>query len=220
MRKALPKLQPYLVREDVGHSGRTVEVQYHAYRAIGRIHNLPRPSLDELKKRPTIDWKGGDGGFATLTAIQEAGPKAAFMVPALLDVLNQDPPDYLRTAVLETLGKTHPGDPNAVRALLIGLLARDEFIGEVTSKALSQVDTQSKAVVPVLAEALRHRVPAVQRGAAVVLRSSAGTPNRPYPRSSAPSATVIRRPLPPAAWLSWKCCATLGLRGPVPATCW
>jgi hypothetical protein len=175
--KALPELEKIL--DDTETS-----VAAAAYRAIGRIRNLPRPSLEELEKQNEIDWKARDGGFAVLAAIEEAGPKARFAVPWLLKALNEEHPKYQQAAVMEALGRTKPLDPRAVEALFDGLTSDDDVITKAASVALDLIARQRAAgLLPAYIEGLRHPLAKVRTVAALELRY--------YGRAAKPALTEV-----------------------------
>ena len=143
-----------------------------AHEAVGKILNLERPTLDQLRQMETIDWRNTpDHGYAVLAAIQAAGSKANFAVPLLVELLVSNPPAYLRCMALDALGKTKSGHPRIISALLEGLVAKDLLVQGSARRAVQQVDLQEPQAVRALARGLRHADQGVRFEAAVILRS-------------------------------------------------
>jgi HEAT repeat protein len=171
-RSALELVRKYVVSPDP-------ETQIVAYRTVGQIVNAARPSLEDLKKLTEADWKEADGGYAVFRAIQEAGPAAAFTVPALVKTYRSDSPVCVKGTVIETLGKLKAGDGPAVQLLIAAIPARwgnpgdppsEKFLADLARDALQQVTPSDPQAVTVLAQALGHEDNEVRWQAALTLK--------------------------------------------------
>jgi hypothetical protein len=80
-----------------------VEVQAHAFDALGRIEALPRPSLEELRKLNFASLSA-PRAHAALAALGEAGTKAAFAIrPLQAWYSRQETRPSVKLAILDTL---------------------------------------------------------------------------------------------------------------------
>ncbi len=170
--EALPLLRKQLVTLDP-------EAQFDAFAAIGKIVQSDRPSLHNLKSLRYVDWRVADSGYAVFRAIQDAGPAAAFTVPALVETFRRDPPLSVKGMVIETLGSVEAGDAEAVNILVNALPARwetpgdspgEKFLSDRAREALDQVSPSDPQAVLVLAKGLGHSDPFVRLQAALTLR--------------------------------------------------
>ena len=151
---------------------RWTEVCIRAHTAVGKILNLERPTLDQLRQMEVIDWRNTpDHGYAVLAAIQAAGSKANFAVPLVIELLIANPPAYLQCMALDTVGTIKSGHPRIISALLEGLVANDLLVRGAARHALHQVDLHEPQAVRALVKGLRHADQGVRFEAAVVLRS-------------------------------------------------
>ena len=150
---------------------RWTEVCIYAHEAVGKILNLERPTLDQLRQMETIDWRNTpDHGYAVLAAIQAAGPKADFAVPLVVELLVSGPPAYLQCMAIYTQGKLKSGQLRIISALLEGLVANDLLVRVSARRALYQIDLRDPRTVRALAKGLRHANRSVRFEAAVALR--------------------------------------------------
>ena len=170
--EVLPTLRKYLSSPDP-------EEQLAAYRSVGQIVNAEPLSLEDLKRLASIDWTVADGGYAAFRAIQEAGPRAAFTVAALVETFRQQPPVSIKATVIESLGKVHAGEAAAYRLLLEVLPARwgaagdppaEKFLSDLARDALARLTPSDSEAVPHLVKALGHPDPLVRNQAALALR--------------------------------------------------
>lgn len=121
-----------------------------------------------------IDWRTApDHGYATIAAIQEAGPKADFAVPLLVELLLTNPPMYLQCAVFDTLGKIKTGNPRMISLLLERLVSSDLVLRERARQALVHIDLKEPQSVRAMAKGLRHADRSVRFEATVKLRVAA-----------------------------------------------
>jgi hypothetical protein len=149
-----------------------------AFEAAGRVLDLRRPSLDEIRVMNTLEWRNlPDHGYAVLTAVQDAGPKATFAVPLLVELLVSDPPMYLKCAALQTLGKVQVSRPRLISALLDGLASPDLFYRHMAHTALRAVDLTRPEAVRAMAKGLRHADAKVRTVAALCLWSANNRPS-------------------------------------------
>ncbi len=150
-RSAVPRLAKFLEH-------RVTEMGLYAHELIGKAMGLDRPSLEQLGTLKSIDWRGApDQGYSIFAAIADAGPKAEFAVPLLLDLLDAAPPSYLECVTLETLGKVKSGNPRLIAALLGRLRAKDLLVRSKARMAFMTIDLKEPASVRALAQGLRHR---------------------------------------------------------------
>lgn len=162
---AVPRIAKFLEH-------RWTEMGILAHEAIGKILALERPTLELLRKMETIDWrKSPDQGYSIFAAIAEAGNKADFAMPLVVELLIADIPPYLECVTLETLGKVKTGNPKLISALVDRLAAKDPLVRTKARQALMSVDLKEPASVRAMAKGLRHSDRAVRFDAAVALRS-------------------------------------------------
>jgi HEAT repeat protein len=151
---------------------RWTEVCMYANEAAGKVLDVPRPSLEKLREMETIDWRSmPDHGYSILTAIRDAGPKADFAVPLLVELLISNPPAYLQCAVLDTVSKVNAGNPRLIAAVLETLLSSDPVLAERARQAITYMDLSRPEAVRAMARGLRHSDSRVRFQAAVNLRS-------------------------------------------------
>jgi HEAT repeat protein len=151
---------------------RWTEMGIYAHELIGKVLAVERPTLDQLRTMETIDWRdASDQGYAILATIAEAGPKADFAMPLVVELLISGPPPYLECVALEALGKVKTGNPRIISALLDRLAAKDLLVRHKARLALMLVDLKEPASVRALAKGLRHGDRLVRFEAAVTLRN-------------------------------------------------
>jgi hypothetical protein len=150
---------------------RWAEMGIYAHEAIGKILALERPTLEQLRKMEAIDWRNApDQGYSIFATIAEAGNKAEFAVPLLVELLIADLPPYLECVTLETLGKVKTGNPKLISALLDRMMAKDPLVRGKAYQALMIVDLKEPASVRAVAKGLRHSDPRVRSESAALLR--------------------------------------------------
>ena len=175
-KEAVPAIQKHLKDTDV-------RTQLKAFHALGKVKAMPEPSLAMLKKMTRIEWNDADGAYPTLTAIQNAGPKADFTVPLLLQALGEDLPTYLRCVMVRTLGHAGASDPQAAKAMFDALgkplgpndAGRHDAIIAVNREAVAAVaklDAKNERIVAVLADRLGDIDPYGRDLAAIHLKRS------------------------------------------------
>jgi HEAT repeat protein len=150
------------------------EMCMYAHEAVGKIVDLPRPTLQQLRDLEAIDWRNPpDQGYAVFAAIKDAGPAAEFAVPLLVELLITNPPTYIQCAVFDSLAKVKTGNPRIISLLLTRLTADDLVLRERARQALTLVELKEPKSVREMAKGLRFAEPNVRLEATVKLRVAA-----------------------------------------------
>jgi HEAT repeat protein len=150
---------------------RSIDVRILAHELIGKILALERPTLEQLRAMKAIDWRDApDEGFAVFASIADAGNKAEFAAPLLLEVLDSKPPPYVECIALDTLAKLRSGGPPVIRALLERITSKEIPVRIKARAAVSYLDLTDPASVRALAAGLRHPDRNVRLEAAFALR--------------------------------------------------
>jgi HEAT repeat protein len=111
--------------------------------------------------------------YSSLNVLQRIGPAAGLALPAILDHLQHDPADWLRSFSVTTLANNGIGqtDPETVVPILIECLARKNKIYNRpdTLRALGGLGPKAKAAVPAILACTNDPDPAVRQEAAHAL---------------------------------------------------
>ena len=130
--------------------------RYLAWRAQGEMRALTRPAPPSVRTIAGLTDEE-DGGYAVLLALQGSPDQVGGEhIAALLELLENEPPDSRRWVLLETLGSLGCDDPRAVEAMLVALESKSGFVRRVAESALQQTATSDTRTVDVLTRALEN----------------------------------------------------------------
>jgi HEAT repeat protein len=161
-------------------------VQFVAFRAIGAIQSLPKPSVSQVTQMRNLRALSDDDLYPTFMGLMEAGSQASASVPLLLKVVEHDPRLYLKCIALQALAATGNGNPQAIEALLNAIESGDEWVAMFAAQALTQL-TSSETAITALAGALDQGNARVGWQAAIALKR--------FGPAAAPAAASLARAL-------------------------
>jgi hypothetical protein len=151
---------------------RLTDLGVTAHEVIGKILALERPTLEQLRMLKAIEWRdAADQGYSVLATIGEAGNKADFAAPLLVDLLATTPPPYLECVAIDTIYRLRTGNPQAIAAIVDRLLAQDVTVRSKARIAVQNFDLKQPEAVRALAAGLRHKSQFVRLDVATALRT-------------------------------------------------
>ncbi len=161
-RDAIPHLRKYLA------STKHTEIQYAAYKAIGRLQNHAKPGVAQLSKVKSAKDLLKNDGFANFRTIQEADSVPQHVKSILHQVCHEDSRRYIQCMAIETTNAIGSGKADHIKAIMdfLATAEGDDYLTELGAQGLDKLDIQDPQSFQVLATALSHKVAQVRYHAA------------------------------------------------------
>jgi len=156
--------QRMLIRLHLGHLTRAKQLrgEPEIWADLARLGPAAIPVLVEALEYPPTRT-------SIIQAIGMFGPDAKDAVPALIEILRQDPKLGVRNSAAQSLGLIGPDARNAIPELIAGLKEKDSYMRLACAQALGRIGPDASDAVPDLIECLRDKSSLVQVHAAVSL---------------------------------------------------
>jgi HEAT repeat protein len=144
-------------------------VQFLAFRAIGVIQSLPKPSASQVTQMRNLRNISDDDLYPTFMGLIEAGNEASATVPMLLKAAENDPRPYVKCMALQALAATGGSSREAIESLVNAMDSDDEWTSMIAAQSFAQL-RGSEPVIAVLARALDHGNARIGWQAAIALK--------------------------------------------------